>query len=824
MVSNTHGQQIRDTYEGEGVNKGGQVDFTFFHNYVPSDLQWSPQTEFATFDIHTPFELKYKFPMGVANYNPFNTDAVTGDRIAIPQWDSACTGAEALADCSPCFDLPMPWVNPTELEGAIVLVPWNRDNCWALPYELLYLTQNVGGVAVLFPVFGVDKGMLPFNTTVPIFFIEDYLAGAIYSTIVSLEQEVTATLPAIENGRMESFTYEEHDFGALPDTRLVIELVGFDGGGGNGNGGGNGGGSGGGNGNGSGGGNGNGGETLTMDVLAGQSHFNPESYASGQYDLVRVDFHGSCADASAGLFLEDESGFGQSCTQCDDLTEAGEVILNANEIRGKVVFVDANETFCFNDWQRLTETILAATCTVGEPDSDNCGVYGIVIANTFDHRMTLTDIETMDLGVPTFNIRHLHGRYVTDFLEYADSNPDVKVEITTPRITDGVGEPAADDGGVAASELGLAFLLVELPYSEPYAIDAGQALFNPDFSNEVLTADVVWMQFNPFCDGGNSCLQCALLNNAFWSRAEDVRGKVAVIEISRAVCLSPVYNYVLMVQELGAVGVVLFLPDKDVDGRKIVEPITLGPDILESNDGDVVEGSGALFDWFFDLELGDVDDSSVESLTGQITIPTFTVKYQDGLVLAYAHGKPDGRKLDLDTLGPLDMPLGWTQPKPRRRSLQDGGKPTLKLSLPQVRNGEAEDAIMGLVVLDGNKVGVKPAEDDATYNKPPKVIKTEKRRTIIAVSVVCGLLGTGIIVFAVYRIRRRQMLFAYNRLNMGTQTFDRSVLRHHYHRIVHLPSSSPSLCHLHLAIIVVISCTLLLEPSSITSLTFHLLF
>ena len=43
--------------------------------------------------------------------------------------------------------------------------------------------------------------------------------------------------------------------------------------------------------------------------------------------------------------------------------------------------------------------------------------YAIVIANTFDYRATMIDIEEMDLGVPAFNICHLHDSYVKEFLE-----------------------------------------------------------------------------------------------------------------------------------------------------------------------------------------------------------------------------------------------------------------------------------------------------------------------------------------------------------------------------------------------------------------------
>jgi hypothetical protein len=47
--------------------------------------------------------------------------------------------------------------------------------------------------------------------------------------------------------------------------------------------------------------------------------------------------------------------------------------LNWNELK-RNVFVDANETFCFNNWQRLTETILERTCEGKYDDGDKCGI------------------------------------------------------------------------------------------------------------------------------------------------------------------------------------------------------------------------------------------------------------------------------------------------------------------------------------------------------------------------------------------------------------------------------------------------------------------
>ncbi len=52
--------------------------------------------------------------------------------------------------------------------------------------------------------------------------------------------------------------------------------------------------------------------------------------------------------------------------------------------------------------------------------------------------------------------------------------------------------------------------------------------------------------------------------------------------------------------------------------HKIFEPFTLGPDIVESGGGqetvNVEDGEAGLLDWFYSLELGDDDQSSVESL------------------------------------------------------------------------------------------------------------------------------------------------------------------------------------------------------------------
>ncbi len=84
----------------------------------------------------------------------------------------------------------------------------------------------------------------------------------------------------------------------------------------------------------------------------------------------------------------------------------------------------------------------------------------------------------------------------------------------------------------------------------------------------------------------------------------------------------------------------------------------------------------------------------------------------------------------------------------------------LKLSLSVIKAGEAADHILGFVVLSGGKIVLKE-DDDGIYRYREKVT-TERERTIIAVSVVCALLGTAIVVFGAYRWRRKSMLFAYN--------------------------------------------------------------
>ncbi len=78
-----------------------------------------------------------------------------------------------------------------------------------------------------------------------------------------------------------------------------------------------------------------------------------------------------------------------------------------------------------------------------------------------------------------------------------------------------------------------------------------------------------------------------------------------------------------------------------------------------------------------------------------------------------------------------------------------------KLSLPAIKAGEAADNIQGLVVLSGGKIGLK--EDDDGIYRHKKKVTSERERTIIAVPVVCTLLGTTIVVFGAYCWRRKRI-------------------------------------------------------------------
>ena len=527
----------------------------------PIEIDWSgyvgwssisepvPPHRETPIEILSPWELKWTYPAAMASFTPDEVNPVSAE-VILPKWNSICDRYYfSGSGCERCHNLESPFETPdSDLQGKIFLFT-SFPACFESYVYYAYLTQKHGGVAVIMKnPQGTDRlprSIGPYTTAVQLniglYVMKSSHVGHIQYVVsgrntVSSLVSVHVSLPRVSNGWGPNFRPHEDDQNSLPDTTLTFVS------------------------------HASGSQALTCSggsYPAGQATYNPDSMAEQSAALVSAVVDDSCKVQTT----PDGVRQGQDCAVCLAKVVDGTVFSNANGFIGKAIILKADDIYCAHEFIDLTKII------------QDKGGQSMILVMRDNTTMTLVAGSGISqslrdaITIPTYNLQQGHGEEILKKLAMCGGASGL-IDAVLPELKSGAASARADHA--ISTALGVTQVVINTKNSQ-HIVDAGQALFNPQETNK-FTAILRKIYLANSCNSQISCHSCYLLDTPILNRAS-LSNAVAVIELSGATCVRPVYNYVLFAQKLQAKGV-LFVTSGNFT-------LTLGP-IASSADSIVI--------------------------------------------------------------------------------------------------------------------------------------------------------------------------------------------------------------------------------------------
>jgi len=420
-------------------------------------------------EVLTPWDIKWRHPAAQCRWNPLVSDRTphAGD-VVIADYevecyyahpDQTCTGLNSagLADCCRklgCYVTKI--TNKEEVSGEIALfsnLEGDNRECHT-PQELSAVANEAGAVGALIPYYVMENYLplfanpqaLPYDFTIDTYIITTGSAESMIPFIDGVadatadptdpdsivDEAVVVKLPPTQAGWGETYYPHPDTYGALPQATIGIKVAG-----------------------------------KYVSYEAGQAKFNPAMPRETEAQMVRGSVHESCWDSTGE---GGKGGSGADCDLCHELLDKGDGsgITNGDGLAGRIVFLEAHETFCINEWETLVDNV------------EKHDAVGLVIGNEVQYTYTMIDAQQDITYIPVYNV----VRSVADFI--VEKLAAGRVTMKLPRSQLGIG---ALNTTSHASTITEDEWITQIKIVEPEGLEgtweAGQADFNTEFKTDV---------------------------------------------------------------------------------------------------------------------------------------------------------------------------------------------------------------------------------------------------------------------------------------------------------------------------------------------------